>query len=230
MNYRQQILAALQAKFKGGNAGVLGWIATQLAKTVTAPEQVQTAVDGISEEYVTMMEGYGDNRATSSAQTAVANYETRHKLKDGKPVEEPPTGGGDNKPVEQPKGGTTVPPKEEIPSWAKTLIEQNKALTERLDGVEKERTTSSRKSQLSAVIAKLPENLRKPYERISLDSLKDEEFTQLVSEVETEVTGILGSMRQQGAIFQQPTNPQGGGTGVKATDTEVDEVVNMLNI
>ena len=227
MDYKQEILEALQAKFTGGNAGVLNWIATQLAKTVTAAEQVQNAVDGITQEYVRMMESYGDSRATSAAQTAVKNYETSHGLKDGKPVQQPAEqGGGKPAPtIQQQTGGAS----NEVLELLKQLTEQNKGLTERLDRIDSERTTSSRKSQLSQVIAKLPEALRKPYERISLDGLKDDEFNTLVGEVTTEVDGILSGMRQKGATFSPPATNNGGG-GAKATDAEVDAVLSKLNI
>ena len=45
----------------------------------------------------------------------------------------------------------------ETPEWAKQLIEQNKALTDRIAKMEGQRTTDSRKQQLSTIIAKLPE-------------------------------------------------------------------------
>lgn len=229
MNYRQQILEALQAKFKGGNAGVLGWIATQLAKTVTAPEQVQAAVDGITQEYVTMMEGYGDSRATSSAQTAVKNYETQHGIKDGKPVEDPEKG-KKNDPVtvtEPPTGGAHQT--DDVPEWAKQILANQKTITDRLNQNDLERTTTSRRQQISQIIAKLPENLRKPYERMSLDSLKDEEFNQLVTDITSEVETVASELKQSGAVFKQPTGGQGG-TGAKATDAEVEAVIGKLNI
>lgn len=229
MDYRQQILEALQAKFKGGNAGVLNWIAAQLAKTVTAAEQVQTAVDGITQEYVSMMESYGDSRATSAAQTAVKNYETSHGLKDGKPVQQPAAQGGEKTQPVTVTTPATGGASNEVIELLKQLTEQNKGLKERLDRIDSERTTSSRKSQLSQVIAKLPEALRKPYERISLDGLKDDEFDTLVGEVTTEVDGILSGMRQKGATFTPPAASNGSG-GAKATDAEVDAVLSKLNI
>lgn len=229
MNYRQQILEALQAKFKGGNAGVLGWIATQLAKTVTAPEQVQTAVDGISAEYVSMMEGYGDNRATSSAQTAVKNYESQYGLKDGKPNAQQvdPKQVVEN-PKQQPEQGGNGKGGEDMPEWAKQILEGQKTINDRLNGIETEKTTANRKTQISAILNKLPEDLRKGYERIPLDSLKEEEFNNLVTEITTEVEGISASIKQKGAVFTQPTPQQGSGT--KASDAEVDAVVDKLNI
>lgn len=172
-----------------------------------------------------MMESYGDSRATSSAQTAVTNYETKHGIKDGKPVQKPAQqqGAGAQPPVTQPQGGA------EVPAWAQAILDSNKTLSERLAQYETERTTTTRKSQLSAIIAKLPEKLRKPYERIPLDSLKDEEFNTLLADVTTEVDGINADMRQNGAIFTPPASAQQG-SGTKATDAEVDAVVAKLNL
>ena len=62
-----------------------------------------------------------------------------------------------------------------------------------------------------------------------MDSLKDEEFDNLLTEVTTEVDGINADMRQNGAIFTPPASAQQG-AGAKATDAEVDAVVAKLNI
>lgn len=65
MDYRQQILEALKAKFQGVSADILNRIAIKLSKTVTSAEQVATAVEGVTLQSV--IEGYGDSRATESA-------------------------------------------------------------------------------------------------------------------------------------------------------------------
>ena len=91
-------------------------------------------------------------------------FSRNYGLKDGEkvtPVTVQQQGG-------QPTGGQPTQPTagaNETPEWAKQLIEQNKALTDRIAKMEGQRTTDSRKQQLSTIIAKLPEQLRKPYER-----------------------------------------------------------------
>ena len=55
---REQILAALKTKFPGGSADILDRIATMLAKTATTEEQVTTAVEGVTEELINVIEGY----------------------------------------------------------------------------------------------------------------------------------------------------------------------------
>lgn len=230
MDFRTQIFEALKAKFTGGNAAVLNRIADKLAKTVTSAEQVATAVAGITQDFVDMMESYGDARATEAAQTSVRNYEATHGIKDGKPI-----GGGQQtqpttvvQPANPPAGGAS-----ELSGTDKLLaqlLEQNKKLNERLDRMDGERTTASRKQQLSTVISKLPESLRKPYERMAVENLTDEQFNALVGEVTAEVDGIANEISAKGAVFSTPAVNQKGGNTKQATDAEVDAVVNMLGI
>ena len=207
---KQKLLEALKAKFPGGNATVLGRIADKLAKTATTEEQVTTAVAGVTQEFIDIIESYGDSRATEAQQTAVQNYETKHGLKDGQKIEAnggagggTGAGAGTTEKQEQQAGGA------ETPAWAQALIEANKKLSERLDKMDGERTTATRKQQLSDIIGKLPENLRKAYERTPVENLTDEQFTTLVEEVTTEVKGILSETRAKGAVFGKPNFPGG---------------------
>lgn len=217
----QIILNALKAKFQGVSDNILSRIATKLAKTATTQEQVTTAVEGVTLQQV--IDSYADHRATEATQTAVQNYESKYGLKDGEkvtPVTVQQQGG-------QPTGGQPTQPTAgatETPEWAKQLIEQNKALTDRIAKMEGQRTTDSRKQQLSTIIAKLPEQLRKPYERITLDSLSDEQFNTLVTEVTTEVEGIANDINSKGAVFGRPTANSGGNQGNELTKEQQDAI------
>ena len=217
----QLILNALKAKFQGVSDAVLSRIANKLAKTVTSQEQVATSVEGVTLQQV--IDSYADHRATEAQQTAVQNYESKYGLKDGEkvtPVTVQQQGG-------QPTGGQPTQPTagaNETPEWAKQLIEQNKTLTDRIAKMEGQRTTDSRKQQLSTIIAKLPEKLRKPYERITLDSLSDEQFNTLVTEVTTEVEGIANDINSKGAVFGRPTANSGGNQGNELTKEQQDAI------
>ena len=215
---KQQILTALKAKFVGVSDAILDRVATKIAQTVTTAEQVQTAVDGVTFQQV--LESYGDSRATQATQTAVHNYETKYGLKDGvkvtPPETQPPVVPPVTPPVTPPAGGA-----ETVPAWAQALIESNNSLKNELAQMKTDRTTETRKQQISTLIEKLPENLRKAYSRIPVDGLTDEQFTTLVGEITTEVGDIQSSIQQKGAVFGKPAAQNGGNQGAELTKEQI---------
>ena len=226
---KEKILAALKAKFTGVNADILDRIAGMLAKTVETEEGVTAAVEGVTKDYIDVIEAYGDSRATDAQRTAVLNYGKKYGLKDGEKVV---------KATEQTTTTTTTETKTgdgETPAWAKALIDSNRQLTERLNKMEGERTTASRRAELDGIISRLPENQRKGYQRISVDSLTEEEFVTLKGEVTSEVDALVKESGARGAVFGRPANggkAAGAGTGnvQEATDAEATAVVDRLNI
>lgn len=215
---KQQILTELKAKFVGVSDAILDRVATKLAQTVTTAEQVQTAVDGVTFQQV--LESYGDSRATQATQTAVHNYETKYGLKDGvkvtPPETQPPVVPPVTPPVTPPAGGA-----ETVPAWAQALIDSNNSLKNELAQMKTARTTETRKQQISTLIEKLPENLRKAYSRTPVDGLTDEQFTALVGEITTEVGDIQSSIQQKGAVFGKPAAQNGGNQGAELTKEQL---------
>lgn len=209
---KQQIFEALKAKFEGVSANILNRIADKLSKTVTSAEQVKTAVDGVTIQQV--IESYADSRATEATQTAVHTYEQKYGLKDGVKLEQGSGGGGSG------QGGTPVQTQQQqaggtdqaLLQAIQALQESNKQLSERLNQMDSDRTTSQRKQQLSGIISKLPESLRKAYERTPVDGMTDEQFNTLIGEVTTEVDGIVQATTQKGAIFGRPSATGGSGS------------------
>lgn len=118
------ILEALQRKFPGVDAKMLEPIAKKLAKTTAKEEDVATSVEGVTFQQVA--ESYSDfrvNEAVLTASTkAVSDYETKHNLKDGKPIEA-------TKPQDQTKPADK--PQEDEPEWARKLREQNETIMKR---------------------------------------------------------------------------------------------------
>lgn len=193
------LLAALKAKFEGVSDAVLDRvIKSKFGKTVTTTEQVETAVAGVT--WQSIIDSYGDSRATEAQVTAVSNYEKKHGLKDGVKI------GGGEQTVQQ-------PPKTEqdgdMPAWAKALVDSNKALTDKINALEGDRVTASRKAKLSAVVEKLPETLRKAYERTPVDKITDDEFETLLGEITTEVDGLATTVQAKGSVFGKPSAQNG---------------------
>lgn len=228
---KQKILEALKAKFPGVNANVLNRIADKLCKTVTTDEQVTTAVAGVTKEVIEIIESYGDSRATEAQQTAVQTYEQKYGLKDGVKID---NGGGSQ--GGQQEGTQTVQTQqtaggEQVPAWAQALIDSNKTITERLNKMDGDRTTATRKQQLSSIIEKLPENLRKAYERTPVDGLTDEQFNTLVGEITSEVEGIVNDKQAKGAVFGRPSAQHGGSSsqGNELTKEQMDAISHRDN-
>lgn len=223
---KEKILLALKAKFTGVNANILSRIAAMLAKTAQTDEDVATAVEGVTKEQIELIEAYGDSRATDAQKTAIANYEQRYGLKDGAKV-----AAGDDDEIGAKGKKNTGAGNGETPSWAQALIDSNKQLAERLNKIEGEKRTASRKDALNAIISKLPDSLRKGYSRISVDALSDDDFETLKAEVTNEVEAISKETNARRAVFGKPTvngDKHGGKTTKEATDAEVNAVVDKL--
>lgn len=147
----EQILAGLQQKFPGVDTATLTRIATKKAEGVTDETKVTSIVEGIS--FQDVIQNYGDFRAGQAQTSAVSNYEKKHGLKDGKPIENP----------EEKKDEKKDEKKEEVPSWAQALIDSNKSLSEKLTAYESEKVQAQRNSQILAVAKKygIPEFMLK---------------------------------------------------------------------
>ena len=210
---KKELFDALKAKFPGVSDSILDRIATKLEKTATTAEQVKTAVEGVTIQQV--IESYGDSRATEASETArknaVQEYESRYGLKDGVKTTTTTTGG------EQPTGGSATNPTtggtDETPAWARTLIE-------RIERMETAKTTETRTQQLNAVIGKLPEPMRKAYERLPIDKYSAEEFNTLIADITTEVEGIADDTAAQGAVFGKPSASTGAQNKTELTEAQ----------
>lgn len=142
MTIFEQILAGLQTKFPGADTATLTRIATKKAEGVTDETKVNSIVEGIS--FQDVMQNYGDFRAGQAQTSSIANYEKKHGLKDGKPIEK----------TEEAKKEEKEEKKDEVPAWAQALIDTNKTLSEKLAGYEQERKQSERMAQISSVAKK----------------------------------------------------------------------------
>lgn len=215
----KEILEQLKTKFSGVSEKILDRIAKKLAETVTKSEDVKTAVDGVTFQEV--LESYGDSRATDATKTAVLNYEKKHGLKDGVKVDT------------QQQQQVEIKPDENTPAWAVALANSVKALTDEVSHIKVERVASTRRQQMTEVLAKLPENLRKGYERIDLEKMDDEAFSGLLAEVTGEVGEIVKDTSAKGAAFGVPAVTYQGVQGQQAqeaSDDQVNAVVNQFNI
>lgn len=153
MTILEQILAGLQTKFSGVDAAILARIATKKAEGVTDAGQVPTIVEGIS--FSDVLTNYGDFRAGDASFKSVQNYEKKHNLKDGKPIENP-------NPNPNPKPEEN---KDDVPAWAQALIDSNKNLSTELSALKQEKLQATRQEQIMAKAKEygIPETFAKRY-------------------------------------------------------------------
>lgn len=143
MNIYEQILAGLKTKFQGVEDATLQRMASKKAEGVTDESKVNSIIEGIS--FQDVLTSYGDYRADGAQKTAVSNYEKKHNIKDGKPIEEPKPQAPQPTPTQQPN------PTEQVPAWAQSLIDSNKTLSEKLAAMDAKTKVDIRNKQIDDV-------------------------------------------------------------------------------
>lgn len=152
MNIQELILAGLQQKFTGVDTAVLTRIATKKAEGVTDETKVNSIVEGIS--FSDVLNSYGDFRANGAVASAVMNYEKKHNLKDGKPIENP---NPSPKPEDKPDAMATI--------IANAVSAAVKPLSDKLAQFETEKSQATRQEQILAKAKEygIPETFAKRY-------------------------------------------------------------------
>jgi hypothetical protein len=200
---KNKILELLKPKFEGVSETILGRIADKLAKTAKTDEDVNTLIEGVTFQQI--LESYGDSRATEAQQSAVANYEKKHGLKDGKSVK--------TEPKTEPKAEPKIED-DDVPAWAKAIIDSNNSLKSELEAIKGEKTTNKRKSELDKVLNKAPEKIRqrytKDFERMSFKD--DEDFNAWIGDITPDVEAITNDYNTKGGVVRRPKSG-GGGNG-----------------
>lgn len=211
MEFEQLILNALQTKFEGVDAKILGRIAKKQAKTAAGSTEAEakTIADGITLQQI--IESHADYRATEAQKTAVANYESKHNLRDGKPIEQPQTDPGtaqkqDNK---DRKDGN-----DDMPAWAKQMLADNKAMQEELQSYKTERTQSSRLERFREAIKGAPDKVKARYEKdfTRLSFKDDEDFNGYLEEIAPDIAAMAAQVSRSGAAVGAPYGSQGSNT------------------
>lgn len=206
MNIYEQILAGLKTKFQGVEDATLQRIASKKAEGVTDESKVNSIVEGIS--FQDVLTSYGDYRADGAQKTAVSNYEKKHNIKDGKPIEEPKP--QDPLPTPTPQSNPT----EQVPAWAQSLIDSNKTLSEKLAAMDAKTKADERNQQIAAVAKSfgIPEYVYKG-KQIADDADLNQYFTDLKQEM-------------QNSGFQFAKSPEEGNHEHKSEISSIAEQIN----
>lgn len=216
---KEEIIAALQAKFGDIPSDTISGIAEKLAKTADpSATDANTLIEGIT--FADIVKSYGDSRAQSAAQTAVRNYERKFKLKDGAPItpNTPPQTPADTTPHNNPNPNT-IPsqqpqqpaaqqqPQQDIAALiAQAVAQAVSPLQDQLNQYKGQQLQTARKSRYEAAIKPLPEGIRKQY-LASFDRMSfadDEDFEQYMTQFTQETKAIADDIAKRATVMTPP--------------------------
>jgi hypothetical protein len=133
---REKILVALKTKYKtlGFSEKAFDGVADYLSKTVTEESQIETAISGV-EGLLKSFQGDVDFVRNEKSGLQKQLDELKKKMEGTEKKDEKGEGEKDEK-------------KDEIPSWAQTLIDSNKSLSEKLAGYEQKTAAEKRDADI----------------------------------------------------------------------------------
>jgi len=212
---KNKLLLVLKPKLanKGFSQKTLEGLAGILAPNLTeesTDEEINTAIDGVM-PYAELM------------QAENTRYANEIKGKQTKTVEEVAT-----------QAVATDEPAD-MPAWAKSLMESNKALAQGLEAIKGEKVVNTRKEQYAKTLEGTNEKYKakalKDFDRISSTFKSDEEYNEWLTG-ETEVAKDF----VQSDTFLGGDRPQGGANGAgttkgkEASQSEVEEAFKNFKI
>ena len=205
MNIYEKILASLRTKFAGVDDATLQRIAAKKSEGVTDESKVDSIVEGIT--FQDVVTNYGDFRADGAQKTAVSNYEKKHNIKDGKPIEEP-------KPQDPPTDPKPNEPQDLAAQVAAAVGAAIKPLAERINAMDAQSKVDTRNKQIEEVAKSfgIPEFAYKG-KTIADDTDLNQYFTDLKQEM-------------QNSGFQFVKSPEEGNHEHK---TEVSSIAEQIN-
>ena len=204
---KKKIIELLATKFEGVSENILSRIADKLSKTITSEDDLEDAVNKVT--FQTVIESYADSRVTEAQKTAVENYKKKHNINDdATPAQQQQE--RSQEPVQSKSGN-------DMPEWARALVESNKALSEKIAAMESEKVGNSRKAKLQDAVKGLPEAIAnrytKDFERLQFKD--DADFDGWLNEVAPEMAAVakdfakprFNAPKSGGAAMAEDINP-----------------------
>ena len=199
----EQILKGLKTKYKdlGLSENVLKATAEFLSRAVKEESEIETAVAGV-EGMLKVQQSIADQNRTYKAKI--------EELEKGKPAEPAP-----KEPKEEPK------PNEEMPEWAKKLMEGFTAVSQKVEGFEKDKQNLSNEQKLISKLKELGVNENFYKLQIAGRTFQnDEEIETFANSVKEAEAGYLQQLNDTKLGDVKP--PSFGGKNIKAEEISPD--------
>lgn len=204
---KEKILELLKTKFNGVSEQTLNRMAEKAAKTVTDEDGATTYVEGLG--FQSVIDSEADYRATKATQTSIENYEKKHGLKEGKPLES-------KKDPEPPKND---PPKnDDIPEWGKSVLDFINTMSQK----EKQNALKEKKAK---IVARLIELGADEKDKPNLENLVDVSGVPEDADVDEKSNAILSIYN---ALKKPAATPPPGKPDDGVDDSYMDKLLKQV--
>lgn len=217
---KAKLIEALRAKFEGVQDAILGRVADKLISggKVKSEGDIANAVAGVTFQQV--LENYGDSRADEAQKSAVKNYENKYKIKDGQPISDDNEAKGQSGSDEEGSGAAAIvtntvagSTQDAMQAMLQQVLDGQKKINDRLDGIDREKTTNSRQAQLTEILKNAPQSVRSRYEKdfARMTFKDDDEFGSWLAELTPDIEQMSVDLTAKGGIVGRPKGGAHGG-------------------
>ncbi len=220
MDIKKAIRALLQTKFGGAqlSAARVDELAKRFEGKVTTEEELEEKMGAIN-EYLPFTDLAKDDDRARSVQAEL------DKLKTPAPAPQPTP--------PEPTPVLTPAASEEVPAWAKAIIDGNKTVTEKLAALEGQKVVNDRRSIIQAKLKDAGEDysakVLRDFGRMSFAT--DEDFTTYLTDVETDFANHTQTQAESKLGKDSPFSSVGKDGKVKeATKEELDSVMSEIGL
>lgn len=230
---KKKLIAAIQAKFVGIDDNTAERLAKRIlskSEAITNDDEVQVAVDAITLSDV--LKSVND----FSADDAIKRYEEKYGLEKGvkketpKPEEPKPDVKPEEKKEPKPEPDLMAAMKEMFSAFSKEMNQKFQSVSDEVSAIKTGRITEGRRAKLADAIKDLKDSQKKPYGRIKVDGMTDDEFNDFLSEVKEEVNDIISENRASGGVITPALGGKHAPSGPvkEATDAEIQALVDKF--
>ena len=245
---KKKLIEAIKAKFVGIDDNTAKRLAERtIAKSengISTEDEIEVAVKAI--ELSDVLKSVSD----FSGDEAVKRYEEKYGLEKGEKKDKSDKDEKDDKDKNPDKGGKSdkadksEKDDDNAAAFKALLAELKDSMASKFDSLQNELTaiksgkiSETRKAKLDAVIKDLKDYQKKPYGRIDLGKMSDDEFDSFLTDVKEEVGDALAANKASdshvspllGGGYRQ-NNGKGGGDTKEATKEELDALVDKFNL
>lgn len=244
---KKQLIEAIKAKFVGIDEGTAKRLAERaIAKSengISSEDEVKVAVEAIT--LADVLKSVND----FSADDAIKKYEEKYSLKNGEKKSKTETDEDKDKDKDKGKGDEDKDKdksdkdksqSDELKALLKEFKDgfanEMKSLKDELSAMKSGKISENRRSKLDAILKDLKDFQKKPYGRIDLGKMSDDEFESFITEVKEEVGDMIAENRASEShvspLFggnNRQNNQNNNGNVKEASKDELDALMGKFN-